>query len=537
MGSNDIEHWGRYRDAVAFAGDGFFAIGRDLRLIEVNEQLCGMLGYAPDELIGRSPLDVVSEGSRELMRVQMARIDSTVRRTSQYEARRKDGSTFPILVRAFTHRTPSGEVESSVGFVTDLSEIVQAQQALAASERELRAILDNMQDTYYRTNAEGVIVRASKSALQLLGYTAEEVLGLRLADFYVEPDGRERFLQALRASGGQIRNYESRLRHRDGRDVWVATNAQYYYDQSGKVAGVEGLARDNSEARRVREELRLAAQVFRSSAEAIVIADAQQRVISVNPAFVELTGFFQAVMGRPLSDFAALADGDLGAVLDESLAGRGQWSGEVWGRKADGRGFPSWLSVSAVRSDAGVVTHWVAIFSDITERKATHERMIFLAHHDPLTQLPNRVLLADRVAQAISRAARSRLSVALLFVDLDDFKLINDLHGHAAGDQALREIARRLAGSVRDTDTVARHGGDEFVIALTDVGDAALVDSVAAKIADCLAPPLAIDGCGDLRVACSIGVALYPRDGDDYEALVRHADAAMYAAKKAGRPG
>lgn len=536
MGSNDIEHWGRYRDAVAFAGDGFFAVGRDLRLIEVNDQLCEMLGYVPEELIGRSPLEVVSEASRELMRVQMARIDSTVRRSSQYEARRKDGSNFPILVRAFTHRTRTGEVESSVGFVTDLSEIVQTQQALAASERELRSILDNMQDTYYRTNAEGAIVRASKSALQLLGYTADEVVGLKLADFYVEPDGRERFLKALQSSGGVIRNYESLLRHRDGRDVWVQTNAQYYYDQNGKVAGVEGLARDNSEARRVREELRLAAQVFRSSAEAIVIADAQQRVISVNPAFVELTGFFQAVMGRALSDFAALSEGSIAQVLDNSLAGRGQWSGEVWGRKADGHGFPSWLSVSAVRSEAGAVTHWVAIFSDITERKATQERMVFLAHHDPLTQLPNRVLLADRVAQAISRATRMRTSVALLFVDLDDFKLINDRHGHAAGDQALREIARRLATSVRDTDTVSRHGGDEFVIALTDVTDAALVDHVAGKIAECLSPTLSIDG-NELSVACSIGVALYPRDGHDYEALVRHADAAMYAAKKAGRGG
>lgn len=534
MGSNDIEHWGRYRDAVAFAGDGFFALGRDLRLIEVNEQLCEMLGYTADELIGLSPLDVVSEGSRERMRAQMSRIETTTRRTIHYEARRKDGSTFPVLVRAFTHRTPTGEVESSVGFVTDLSEIAQTQQALAASERELRAILDNMQDTYYRTNADGEIVRASRSVQQLLGWSAEEVIGKRLADFYAEPDGRERFLQTLRASGGQVRNYESRLRHRDGRDVWVSTNAQYYHDANGRIAGVEGLARDNTEVRRVREELRLAAQVFRSSAEAIVIADAQQRVISVNPAFVELTGFFQAVMGRPLSDFASLADGDLARVLAATLEGRGQWSGEVWGRKADGRGFPSWLSVSAVRSDSGAVTHWVAIFSDITERKATQERMVFLAHHDPLTQLPNRVLLADRVAQAISRAARARLAVALLFVDLDDFKLINDEYGHAAGDQALREIGRRLAGAVRDTDTVARHGGDEFVIALTDVADPAFVDTVARKICASLEAPLAIDG-RTLRVACSIGVALWPRDGRDFDALVRHADAEMYAAKRAAR--
>jgi diguanylate cyclase (GGDEF)-like protein len=182
----------------------------------------------------------------------------------------------------------------------------------------------------------------------------------------------------------------------------------------------------------------------------------------------------------------------------------------------------------------GELTHCVAMFSDITERKATQARMAFLAHHDPLTQLPNRALLRDRVEQAISRAARSGCTLALLFVDLDDFKSINDSFGHQVGDQLLREIAARLAVCVRDTDTVSRYGGDEFVIALPDLHDTAIVDRVARCISEQVAAPLQANGAA-VRVTCSIGVAQYPRDGRDCDALVQRADASMYAAKRAGR--
>lgn len=533
---DDPARWLRYRAAIEHAGDGFFVVNGEFRIVEVNDTLCSMFGYARSEMLGRNPLDFATGESRAAVFSQWQRIDRVARRRYRFEGQRKDGSRIPVLVRSVTNRNPDGTVEGSVGFVADLSEIEQAQQSVAASERELRSILDNMQDTYYRTDSEGRIVRASKSAERLLGYAIDDLLGRRLADLYYEPGERDHFLGLLQSNGGTVRQFESRLRRGDGAVIWVSTNAQYYYDAQGRVAGVEGTTRDITDSRRAQDELRLAARVFECAAESIVITDRTLAVLSVNPAFVDLVGVDAArAAGQRIFDFAANAEGgDFETQLRCALAKRGQWSGEVRARKADGSSFPSWLSVSTVRDRSGELTHCVAMFSDITERKASQARMAFLAHHDPLTQLPNRLLLRDRVEQAISRAARSGTALAILFVDLDDFKKVNDSFGHQTGDALLREIAGRLAHCVRDTDTVSRHGGDEFVIALPDLADVSVVERVAQCIAAQVEAPLAANGA-QVRVSCSIGVAMYPGDGQDCDALVQHADASMYAAKRAGR--
>lgn len=527
----------RYRDAINHVGDGFFVLNGAMRLIEVNGALCSMFGRTEAELLGRVPLEFITEAGRPLMRQMMGSISTTEQRRTRYEGIRADGSTFPIMVRAVTHRDARGAVESSVGFVTDLSEIAQAEQAIIKSQKELAAALDNMQDTYYRTDAAGLVVRASKSLQRLLGYAESEVLGKSLASFYFEPDERARFLAELQAGGGAVSHFESQLRHRDGHAVWVSTNAHFLFDIHGKVAGVEGTARDITDLQRAREELRLAAQVFSAATEAILITDPDLAVISVNPAFADLLGVAGAdAIGRPLLAFAVIEGGTAGErEVRETMRARGQWSGEVWSRRHNGNGFPCWLSLSTVRDQKGGPSHCVAILSDITERKATQARFEFLAHHDPLTLLPNRLLLRDRVEQSISRASRSQMSLALLFLDLDDFKHINDDFGHQTGDAVLREVGRRLLACVRNTDTVCRHGGDEFVIALTDLSDPGFLPEMVRKVKHELQLPIRLQG-GEMRVNCSIGVAVYPHDGQDHDALIAHADASMYTVKRGPDP-
>lgn len=533
---DDPARWLRYRTAIEHAGDGFFVVNNDFRLVEVNDTLCAMYGYERHELLGRNPLDFATPQTRATMLSQWQSKDRVERRSYRIEGLRKDGGAFPALIRAVTHRGAGGEVLGSVGFVTDLSEIERAQQTIAESERELRSILDNMQDTYYRTDIEGRIVRASKSAERLLGYPLQQLIGRRLAELYCEPGERDEFLRVLAANGGSVRQFEARLRRSDGTVIWVSTNAHYYRDAAGRVAGVEGTTRDITEARRAQDELRLAACVFECAAEGIAITDRALAVVSVNPAFVELTGVDAVhAAGRRLADFAARADGgDIQTPMTGALAQHGHWNGEVRVRGAGGNVIPGWLTVSTVRDRAGEPIHCVAMFSDVTERKASHARMAFLAHHDPLTELPNRLLLRDRVDQAISRAARTGTRLALLFVDLNDFKRVNDTFGHQAGDALLREIAVRLGGCVRETDTVSRYGGDEFVVVLPDLTDLGVVERVARCISEQVCAPLYAAGA-QVYVSCSIGVAVYPGDGEDCDALVRHADAAMYAAKRAGR--
>ncbi|MCX7148654.1 MAG: PAS domain S-box protein, partial [Rhodocyclales bacterium] len=295
-----------YQHVIDSAIDGYFAMDRQRRFIEVNDTLCNLFGYPRDEWLGQPPIGFIAEESRAELIAQMQRIDSTDHRRYQLMALRKDGTTFPILLNNTTHRNEKGEALGSFGFITDLTAIVEAQRAVAESERELRGILDDLQDTYYRTDINGVITHASRSVKQLLGYTVEEMLGRKLADSYWSPQDREGFIALMQASGGHVVGAESRLRHKDGHEVWVRTTAHFIHDAAGNIVGVEGTTRDNTRQRRVEEELRLAAKVFESSGEAIMITDAAGCMISVNQAFSRITGYAAVdAVGRNASMLAS----------------------------------------------------------------------------------------------------------------------------------------------------------------------------------------------------------------------------------------
>ena len=525
-----------YRQVIDSAIDGYFAIDRQHRFKEVNDTLCNLFGYLREEWIGKTPLDFVTEDSRAELIAQMQRVDTTDRRQYQLVARRKNGTTFPILLNTATHRNEKGEVVGSFGFVTDLTPIAEAQRAVAESERELRGILDHLQDTYYRTDRHGVFTRVSRSVEQLLGYTVVEVLGRKLADLYCFPADRQDFVARMRANDGRIVGAESRLRHKDGHEVWVRTNAHFIHDAAGNVVGVEGTTRDNTGPRRAEEELRLAAKVFESSGEAIMITDAGGRIISVNQAFSRVTGHAaRDVVGRNAN---LLSSGrhsrEFFDQMWRSVLDNGYWQGEIWNRRHNGEVFPEWLGISSVRDADGKITHFVGIFSDISERKAAEAKIAFLAHHDPLTGLPNRLLLKDRMQQGMAHAERAGRKVALLFVDLDRFKAVNDSFGHPAGDVLLRDAAQRLRACVRDSDTISRHGGDEFLVVLTDLQSSEVPAQIAHKIMATLSQPFHIEA-HEATISASVGIAVYPEDGADFDELLKKADTAMYHAKEAGR--
>jgi diguanylate cyclase (GGDEF)-like protein/PAS domain S-box-containing protein len=282
--------------------------------------------------------------------------------------------------------------------------------------------------------------------------------------------------------------------------------------------------------------LRLAEKVYETTFEGILITDANSVIESVNPAFTKITGYrAQEVIGRKPS---ILSSGRHPAEFYQSmwadLLQRGYWQGEVWNRRKNGEIYPEWLSISAVKDSLGKVTNYVAIFSDITERKAAEEHVRHLAHHDPLTGLPNRILFMERVGHAIAHAHRAKRVTAVMFLDLDRFKIINDTLGHTLGDQLLQVVSKRLVSCVREDDTVARLGGDEFTIVLEDVADAGDIGSVAEKIIRMLSQPMTLEG-HEIFVTTSIGIAIYPDDGDTADTLIKHADAAMYRAKDKGR--
>ena len=283
-------------------------------------------------------------------------------------------------------------------------------------------------------------------------------------------------------------------------------------------------------------ELLLAGHVFESSKEGILITDAESRILAVNPAFTEISGYrAEDVVGKQ-PDLLASGKHEPEFYRDmwRTIRETGSWSGEIWNQRRDGSIFPELLQITTVRSASGEVLHYVGTFLDLTERKEAEDRIRQLAEFDPLTGLPNRSLLGDRMAQAMARAERENRRVAALVLDLDRFKTINDSLGHAIGDQLLKGVATRLRDLVRHSDTVSRLGGDEFVVVLTGLEHPAQALPAARKILEALAAPFQL-GEHELLITPSIGIALYPANAGDPETLLKHAEAAMYHAKNQGR--
>lgn len=295
---------------------------------------------------------------------------------------------------------------------------------------------------------------------------------------------------------------------------------------------------EGDDAARSRYCQQLFSTLFDSNPMAIMVTDRNNRIIAVNPGFSRLTGYGaeEAVGQTPSLLKSGRHDAVFYRAMWEALRDRGEWTGEIWDRRKDGSFYPKWAHIKVVpgRGEEGQPEGYVACFTDISAHQETENRIRAQAYHDALTGLPNRLLLRDRLEHALANAQRMKHTLAVLYIDLDNFKNINDSLGHAAGDQLLSAVAERLRASVRDMDTVARLGGDEFVVVLENLDDEAAAAAVAVKIHQSLAQPITVE-CQPLQAAASIGIALYPDDGDTADSLMRNADTAMYQAKARGR--
>ena len=296
------------------------------------------------------------------------------------------------------------------------------------------------------------------------------------------------------------------------------------------------LAEQYEALRRAEGELRLYGTVFTNAAEGMTITDAESQIVAVNPAFTAISGYqADEVVGQRTSILNSGQQGqEFYRQMWGELIGQGHWQGEIWNRRKDGGIYPEWLSIAAVRDENGTTTHYIAVFTDISERKQSEARIHHLAHHDVLTGLPNRLLLEDRVGQAMLMARRTSRPMALVFIDLDRFKNINDTLGHEVGDSLLQQAAQRCLGVLRETDTLSRQGGDEFVVVLADLEHRQDAMHITRKLLSELRQPYLLAG-HELTITGSAGIALFPDDGQTTSELLRKADAAMYRAKDEGR--
>jgi len=367
----------------------------------------------------------------------------------------------------------------------------------------------------------------------------EDIVGRRLRDFSTQqpPDGEQQAGPPGmdEGAGGSLR-YDWRFLNCAGEAFWAEVLMTSVSLDHGYLFYV--VVRDISARKQAERTLHLAAQVFENCRDAIVLTDRERRIIALNRSFTQITGYAaEAMLGQPLQLRRSGVDAhDFQRQVWQAMDAAGHWQGEVSCRRRGGELFPGWLSLTTIRDSADRVSNYMGMLSDITDRKRDEDQTRHLAEHDFLTDLPNRVLLLDRLSQALAAARRNHTMLANLYIDLDRFKEVNDSLGHHVGDQLLKEVAARLVNCVRGADTVSRQGGDEFLIILSGIGGVDQAAHVAGSVVGAIARPFQL-GPHALHVSGSVGISLYPDDGDGIEQLINNADVAMYHAKESGRNG
>ena len=423
------------------------------------------------------------------------------------------------------------------------NELEQRYEALAESYRqtsESRAILENLvqssHDMHLTTTPAGTILQCNAAASQLA--PASVLIGQSLRTLVLpshQADFDSLLVAARTSPEASLTERELWLRGPGaGPAHLIAAVRLLPILKDGAVEAIHWMVRDLTRAREAEFDSQISSMVFRSAIEGIMITDLEGDILAVNPAFSKITGYApHEVIGRSPSILkSGVQDAGFYQRFWTDLKEKGQWQGEVFNRKKSGEIYPEWLTVTAARDSEGRILSYIAVFSDMSRLQEAEKRLSYIAYHDTLTGLPNRLLLLDRVRQAIAQARRGAFPLSVLFIDLDGFKKVNDTFGHDAGDHVLQETSRRLQRIVRESDTVGRLGGDEFVIIANGLGSGEDTERLAGKLVASLTQPIQVAG-HELSVGCSIGIARY-EEGMDPEALLRQADTAMYRAKQAG---
>lgn len=450
---------------------------------------------------------------------------------NRFRFRHKDGHYLYVQDCLSASQTQEGMTQI-VGVVLDTSE----QQHMLAENMLLGDILERSLNEIYIVDAETMLfTRVNLGARNNLGYSMEELQTMTLLDITrdMTQEQMQEIIEPLTNQELPRLQFEATHRRKDGSayQVSISLQSDFYDDRKVYVAIVD----DISERKQTEHALNLASMVFKNSNEGIIITNSENRIIRVNTAFTEMTGYAESEVLNQNPNLLKSGKHDQHFYEDlwQSLQKDGRWSGEIYNRRKNGEIYLQWLSITQVNNQDSHCQNFVAIMSDITKYREAEQRINFLAHHDVLTKLPNRALLSDRIRQAVITNDRYGQKLALLYLDLDRFKFINDSLGHAVGDLLLISVAEKLKKQMRDQDTVCRTGGDEFIILLPDT-DADGAAHVAQKLIEKMTEPFEIED-NQLFITLSIGISIYPDNGKDPETLNKHADTAMYRAKHAGR--
>ena len=515
--------------------DGLHILDSKGNLLQASDSFYRMLGYTEQEMRGMNVLDWDVEMPADTdFEAIVGRLPAGGQ-TLHTRQRRKDGSVISVEINAIAV-TVYG-VRYLYASMRDVTERLRTEQLLREREATLRAILDNMphmawlkdlQGRYLAVNEKLSRTAGFSSPAQMEGKTDREVWPQPLADKYRADD--------IEVAESRRQKFMEEHGLDQGRQYWSETFKTPIIDSSGNVLGTTGYALDITERKQAEESMRLSAAIYQHSTEAILVTDEDNHIIDVNPAFTEITGYTldEVRLRDPRFLQSGRHDHAFYQEMWRQIVEQGHWQGEIWDRRKNGEVYPKWVTISVIRHPDGRIHRHIAQFSDITEKKRKEEQIWRQANFDMLTELPNRRLFRDRLEQEMRKSKRTGKPLALMFIDLDRFKEVNDTLGHDVGDLLLVEAAGRICACVRESDTVARLGGDEFTVILPEFGTPQNIERVAQHIIENLTAPFTLQGEA-CYISASIGITLYPNDAQSQDELMKHADQAMYAAKEEGR--
>ena len=503
-------------------------------LLEVNKAFEDQIGLSAAQVLGKTATELNIWGIDDAGPDLLHRVQTTSIRNLEMSFRRSNGQAFTGLISAEPFQLDM--VEAIVVVVRDITQLKETQQQLQTSEEKFaKAFHASPDGLLLSRQRDGLLIEFNEGFSRLTGFTAATSIDQTALELgiWVDLNERKHLLELMRRDGF-VRDFICHIRRADGLIRLCELSSRPL--PIGDEACMLTIARDITERQLMQEKLQQAATVFESTAEGVLITDTRQNIIAVNRAFSEITGYSEAeALGQtPRLLASGLHDSAFYAAMWHQLTSHGHWQGEISNRRKSSELYPSWLTISAVRNRENVVTHFVAVFADISSLKLAQARLDYQAHHDPLTGLPNRTLFENRLQAALNGHQQTGKQGAVLFLDLDRFKHINDSLGHPVGDLLLKGIALRLKEQLRDIDTVARLGGDEFIILLPGLQHEGDAEHLANKLLACFTPPFQA-GEHEFFISASIGTSLYPQDGTDVATLVKNADAAMYRSKAKGR--
>ena len=429
-----------------------------------------------------------------------------------------------------------GQITSLLVSVVDLTEVIHVQQELDKTKGVVNVLMEKTTIMFVMKDVRGEYIYANSRFCDFFGVDKEAVKGKN--DFSILPkslttDLWAADLEALREGISITRSHTVTI---SGRDVYLEAIHSPIFDGEGSLSAISTEMLDVTFRHHAEEQLRLAAKVFDRAGEGIIVTDSEGRISTVNPVFTRITGYsLEESIGKTPGELlkSGRQSPDFYREMWRGLRTTGGWRGEIWNKRKSGEIYPEWLTINAVEDEEGRLSQYIGIFSDITDIKNAQVRADFLATHDTLTGLPNRALLQDRLRYALASSDRERTSVAIAFIDLDNFKIVNDSFGHEVGDALLRTVSERLSKVVRTTDTLARLGGDEFIVIMQE-SDPVEIERVAVRVLDELSRSFDLSG-QRVFVSASVGIAFYPQDAEDSSSLIQAADTAMYRAKEEGR--